>query len=87
MPELCACGLDAIEAYHSDHTEEDTQLYLSLASQYGLRVTGGSDYHGAIKPSVVLGTGYDGNLRIPDDLVDRLKPGTDGTFSGFHCRT
>ena len=73
MPELCASGLNAIEAYHSDHTAEDTELYLGLASHYGLRVTGGSDFHGAIKPSVSLGTGYDGNLRIPDDLVDRLR--------------
>ncbi len=73
MPELCESGLNAIEAYHSDHTPEDTQLYLGLASRYGLRVTGGSDYHGAIKPSVALGTGYNGNLRVPDDLMDRLR--------------
>ena len=73
MPELCASGLNAIEAYHSDHTAEDTELYLGLASHYGLRVTGGSDFHGAIKPSVSLGTGYDGNLCIPGDLVDRLR--------------
>ena len=73
MPELSGCGLNAIEAYHSDHTEEDTRLYLSLASRYGLHVTGGSDFHGAIKPSVLLGTGYDDNLRIPGDLMERLR--------------
>ena len=65
-------ALNAIEAYHSDHTPEDTELYLSLAKQYGLRVTGGSDFHGAVKPSVRLGTGG-GNLRIPEDLVERLR--------------
>ena len=73
MPELCAAGLNAIEAYHSDHTAEDTELYLDLACRYGLHVTGGSDFHGAIKPSVRLGTGCDGNLRIPEDLVERLR--------------
>ena len=73
MPELCGCGLNAIEAYHSDHTEADTGLYLDLARRYGLHVTGGSDYHGTNKPSVILGTGYDGNLQIPEDLVDRLR--------------
>jgi 3',5'-nucleoside bisphosphate phosphatase len=72
MPELCAGGLNAIEAYHSDHTPADTQLYLSLASQYGIHVTGGSDFHGAVKPGVMLGTGA-GNLHIPDDLIDRLR--------------
>jgi 3',5'-nucleoside bisphosphate phosphatase len=73
MPELCASGLNAIEAYHSDHTPQDTQLYLDLASRYGLKVTGGSDFHGAIKPNVTLGTGHNGNLRVPPDLLDQLR--------------
>ncbi len=72
MAELCASGLNAIEAYHSDHTAADTQLYLELAHQYGLHVTGGSDFHGAVKPGVMLGAGA-GNLQIPDDLVERLR--------------
>ena len=73
MPELCDAGLNAIEAYHSDHTPEDTQLYLDLAKKYGLRVTGGSDFHGAVKPTVFLGTGHKNNLRVPDDLLDQLR--------------
>jgi predicted metal-dependent phosphoesterase TrpH len=75
MPELCDSGLNAIEAYHSDHTPNDTKLYLGLASRYGLHVTGGSDYHGTVKPNVALGTGYNGNLQIPPDLLARLKTG------------
>jgi predicted metal-dependent phosphoesterase TrpH len=73
MPELCDSGLNAIEAYHSDHTPEDTHLYLGLASHYGLKVTGGSDYHGTVKPSVTLGTGYNSNLHIPANLLDQLR--------------
>ncbi len=73
MPELCGSGLNAIEAYHSDHTPEDTRLYLDLADRYGLKVTGGSDFHGSIKPSVKLGTGYKGNLCVPLDLLDHLR--------------
>jgi len=72
MPELCESGLNAIEAYHSDHTPEDTAMYLELARRYDLLVTGGSDYHGTVKPGVKLGTG-DGNLKVPEDLVDNLK--------------
>lgn len=75
MPELCAAGLNAIEAYHSDHTPADTALYLGLAQQYDLRVTGGSDFHGEVKPGVRLGSGCDGNLQIPADLLERLKRG------------
>ena len=75
MPELCGWGLNALEAYHSDHSPADTQLYLELARKYGLLVTGGSDFHGAVKPGVKLGSGCDGNLQIPHDLLERLKSG------------
>jgi len=76
MPELCGWGLNALEAYHSDHSPADTQLYLELARKYGLLVTGGSDFHGAVKPGVKLGSGCDGNLQIPHDLLERLKSGS-----------
>jgi predicted metal-dependent phosphoesterase TrpH len=72
LPRLCAAGMNALEAYHSDHSPEDTQRFLMLAARHGLPVTGGSDFHGSVKPGIALGTGRDGNLRIPDDLIDRL---------------
>jgi len=76
MPELYDAGLNAIEAYHSDHDAHYTELYLGLAKHYGMLVTGGSDYHGApVKPGVKLGSGYEGNLHIPDDLMDVLRAG------------
>ena len=73
LPELCAAGLNAIEAYHSDHDTQDVERYLQLASQYGLLVTGGSDFHGLVKPGVRLGTGCDGNLRVPHEVFERLR--------------
>jgi predicted metal-dependent phosphoesterase TrpH len=75
MPELRAAGLNAIEAYHSDHDGKHTELYLGLAKEYGMLVTGGSDYHGVVKPGVMLGSGYRGNLHVPDDLLDTLRAG------------
>ena len=74
MPELCAAGLNAIEAYHSDHAPHHVELYLELAKRYGLLVTGGSDFHGSVKPGLMLGTGRNGGLKIPPDLMDRLRP-------------
>jgi 3',5'-nucleoside bisphosphate phosphatase len=65
-------GLDAIEAYHSDHTTADTQHYLGLARKYGLQVTGGSDFHGDNKPNVRLGTGP-GTLAIPLSILEALR--------------
>ena len=77
MPELRATGLNAIEAYHSDHTVEETAQFVALARRYGLLVTGGSDYHGeSVKPGVRLGTGYQGNLRVPLDVIGLLRNGT-----------
>jgi predicted metal-dependent phosphoesterase TrpH len=73
MPELCSAGMNALEAYHSDHGPAETELYLQLARRYGLLVTGGSDYHGTLKPDVRLGTGYGGNLHVPPEVVDALK--------------
>jgi len=73
LPHLCDMGLNAIEAYHSDHSPRETELYLSLARHYDLLVTGGSDFHGTAKPGVRLGSGSNGNLRIPEDLLERLR--------------
>jgi hypothetical protein len=73
MPELCAAGMNALEAYHSDHGPAETAFYLELARSYGLLVTGGSDFHGALKPDVRLGTGCAGNLSVPPEVVDALK--------------
>jgi predicted metal-dependent phosphoesterase TrpH len=72
LPDLCAAGLNAIEAYHSDHTPAETDLYLGLARRHALRVTGGSDFHGAFKPEVMLGTGRQGNLSIPGEVLEQL---------------
>jgi hypothetical protein len=48
-------GLDAIECYYPRHTKEQQSFYLHLAEKYGLRVTGGSDFHGErVKPDITL---------------------------------
>jgi predicted metal-dependent phosphoesterase TrpH len=46
IPELAAAGLDALEVYHSDHDEAAVERYHQLASNLGLLMTGGSDFHG-----------------------------------------
>jgi hypothetical protein len=73
LPTLRDAGLNAIEAYHSDHSQGETETFLGLAATHEMRVTGGSDFHGTVKPGISLGTGRDGNVRVPGDLVDRLR--------------
>jgi predicted metal-dependent phosphoesterase TrpH len=46
IPGLVSAGLDAIEAYHSDHDAEATSRYLAMASALNVAVSGGSDFHG-----------------------------------------
>jgi hypothetical protein len=36
-------------------------------------VTGGSDFHGDVKPQISLGTGYHGNLNIPISVLNDLR--------------
>ena len=60
-------GLVGIEGYYSTHSEEDTEYVKKLASEYGLCLSGGSDFHGSNKPGIDLGSGYD-NLNIPEEV-------------------
>jgi len=73
VEDLAGLGLRAIEVYHSDHSPESTSYYGSLAERFHLGMTGGSDFHGANKPLISLGTGKRNNLHVPDRLLENLK--------------
>ncbi len=45
IPKMVDDGLQAIEAYHSDHPPELASHYLEMSARLGLLVTGGSDFH------------------------------------------
>lgn len=72
VKQLLPYGLCGIEAWHSEHTEEDSQSVLAIARRYHLCVSGGSDYHGKNKPRIALGTGY-GSLYVSTDAFQLLK--------------
>lgn len=55
LKELMALGLAGIECYYPEHSFGQEALYLFLARELGLLVTGGSDFHGDNKPEVTLG--------------------------------
>lgn len=69
---LRSLGLDGIEAYYTEHTPSQTQQYLALAKRLDLAVTGGSDFHGTVKPEITLGRGK-GSLLVADALLNQLK--------------
>jgi 3',5'-nucleoside bisphosphate phosphatase len=65
-------GLGGIEVHYSTHTRQQTARFLELAKQFGLLITGGSDFHGLTKPDIEVGTGR-GGLRVPEELLTPLK--------------
>jgi hypothetical protein len=70
---LRAAGLRGIEVFHSDHRPADMERYAGIARKYNLAVSGGSDFHGDVKPQISLGTGHNGNLNIPKSVLDGLR--------------
>ena len=69
---LAEAGLDAIEAYHSEHSAEDSRICVELAAKHNLALSGGSDYHGGEKPGIALGAGK-GGLRVAHWVLEKLK--------------
>lgn len=72
LQELQSYGLAAVEAFYPEHTPEQQKLYQELAAELGLLVTGGSDYHGEIKPKVQMGQIGPGRY-IPYELLADLR--------------
>lgn len=68
---LAEAGLAGIEVWHADHGEASRARYTQLAIEFGLVRAGGSDYHGANKPDVVLGRGRFNN-KVPLSVLDEL---------------
>ncbi|WP_353626267.1 hypothetical protein [Bacillus sp. JCM 19041] len=56
IPELIDAGLDGLERNHPDHDRYDHKKIEQLAREYGLLLTGGSDYHGSFGAPVQIGS-------------------------------
>jgi predicted metal-dependent phosphoesterase TrpH len=66
VPLLAGLGLDGVEVYYFDHSDEQKAELLALANQHDLIVTGGSDFHGDATHAEL------GSVPVPDDVVGRL---------------
>ena len=65
-------NIDGIECYYTTFTQEQHDRLIKLCNERNLFISGGSDFHGKIKPDVDIGVGY-GNMQIPDDIIDSWK--------------
>ncbi|GMQ79980.1 MAG: PHP domain-containing protein [Thermodesulfobacteriota bacterium] len=68
---LTEMGLRGIEVYYPEHTKNLIAYYSRLASRYNLLMTGGTDFHGDIKPEIKMGVGK-GDFFIPYELYEKL---------------
>lgn len=67
--DLVNYGLRGIEAYHRKHSPAAVEHFSTLAEQFGLIVTGGSDFHA---PSMNHGTILMGKNFVPEWVYDKL---------------
>ena len=65
-------GLMGIEAVYSTYGLDDERKIRRLAKKYHLLLSGGSDFHGANKEKIDLGTGL-GHLYVDDSLLEDIE--------------
>lgn len=72
LDELIPLGLSGMECYYSTYDPAQIQELRGIASSKRLLVSGGSDFHGIVKPDISIGTGR-GSLKIPEKLLNAIK--------------
>lgn len=72
MVKLRQKGLKAVEVYYSTHSNSDTQHIMAMANRVGLIYSGGSDFHGATKPKIDMGTSM-GKLAVPYEILEKIR--------------
>jgi hypothetical protein len=61
-------GVDGLEVYHPNHSDEARDFLLTACRDFNLLVTGGTDCHGKVKDAPKMGT-----LRVSNELLPPLK--------------
>ncbi len=51
IPRMVQEGLAGLELHHPANSEQDKEIIRAYAKEYGLFLTGGSDFHGAYEPN------------------------------------
>lgn len=69
---FAAAGVAGVECWYAAYAPDLRAHLADLTRSFGLIPTGGSDFHGAYKPDLHVGTGR-GDLVVPDETVDALE--------------
>lgn len=67
-------GLDGMETEYSKYDAETVQKAKAIALEFGIKESGGSDFHGGRRPGIDLGVGR-GNLRVSKTFLEALREG------------
>lgn len=70
--QLKIAGLDGLESYYPTQKGKIGKRIKDLARTHQLLETGGSDYHGDVRPNSSM-AGETGKFQVPDDLLAHIK--------------
>ena len=75
LPTAVEAGLVGLEIMHSSYDEATTARAKAIADEFGLLYSGGSDFHGTVKPTVHMGVGSQSGTEpnIPDEYFEALR--------------
>lgn len=63
-------GIVGLEAIYPEYSAEQTEYMIRLAGEYGMKISGGSDFHGENRPESSLGC-----VKVPYALLEVLRDG------------
>ena len=66
-------GLDGMERFYPNYTSEDETFAAYMIEKYQLLPTGGTDFHGTNRPGIEIGTGVEGNMRVPYSFLENIQ--------------
>lgn len=82
LPKLRSYGLEGIETYYPSQKKKMQKRIRKFAESNGLFLTGGSDYHGDIRPGTRLAGGH--NVYVPPELLQTMKQRLDQKTETFN---
>ena len=62
--------VDGIECFHTSCDKEYSQYLVQFAQKNNLLISGGSDFHGKVKPNFELGLVAHGEMIVPNELLE-----------------
>ncbi len=73
LSELKDAGLVGMEVIYPSYNRADRKVYSKVVREYDFLPSGGSDFHGSYKPHIGLGSGVDGNVTVPESVLEELR--------------